>query len=100
MFHVPPYKIKQWSKSLRTEKKTRGRKPTDPHMEMKMCEWLEAELKKGTQLTQKTIRDQAKLISSCDDFKASKGWLEKFFKRRPELFAAYTNNRKSYHEEE
>lgn len=62
-------------------------------MENRICEWLDSELKKGTHITQKIIREKAKALSQCDEFKASKGWLEKFFKRRPELFEGYTRNR-------
>jgi hypothetical protein len=40
-------------------------------------------LEKGTVGTQKINREKAKEISIYGGFKASKGWLEKLFKRRP-----------------
>ena len=50
-------------------------------------------MKKGIYLTQKQIREKARLMSNCSNFRASKGWVEKLFKRRPDLFDAYTENR-------
>lgn len=74
-------------------KQARGRKTVDPEMEEKVCKWLEKELEDGAVLTQRIIREKAKEISCLEGFKASKGWLEKFFKRRPQLFKLYSENR-------
>ena len=97
-FNVKPSRIKLWFKASNKEKQTRGRKPIDPFMEMKICEWLKEQLSKGVHLTQKAIRNHAKRLGDAAKFKASKGWLEKFFKRRPEIFEAYTRNRKALSE--
>lgn len=97
-YRIPISKINIWNRSFSKIKHARGRKPIDPYMEQKVCEWLKNQLDKGTVLTQKAIRDKAKKISCSNEFKASKGWLQKFFKRRPELFNAYSTNRKTNNE--
>ena len=39
-FKVNSYQIKKWFQELNMEKGPRGRKPVDPSMEEKICDWL------------------------------------------------------------
>jgi hypothetical protein len=39
----------------------------------------------GKYLTQSEIRNKAKMFSGDQEFKASKGWLEKYFRRNKEI---------------
>lgn len=60
-----------------------GRKKEDPEMEELVFEWLkERYLKQRLPATRNEIREKALEFSNKKDkFKASKGWLEKFFTR-------------------
>jgi len=51
-------------------------------MEKKLYEWYEDyHIKKGFPVTAKQIKSKALDLSTCEDFIASKGWLEKFKKK-------------------
>ena len=71
------------------KKISRGRKLAFPEMEEQLILWLEGELEKGRPVTRKTIRNKAKVLSNSREFKASKGWIEKFFRRHPEIYELY-----------
>ena len=68
---------------------SRGRKLAFPEMEEQLILWLEGELEKGQPVSRKTIRNKAKVLSNSREFKASKGWIEKFFRRHPEIYELY-----------
>lgn len=55
-----------------------GRKVNDQEMEIALLQWIR---KNSTNLTRKIIQKKAKELSKNDEFKASKGWFERFFKR-------------------
>lgn len=65
------------------KKRSRGRKVMDPQIDQDISDWVQSQLNMGIIVTQKNIRKKAKTLSCSKDFKASKGWLEKFFKRKP-----------------
>ena len=51
-------------------------------MEAKLVQWYNEIIKKNINVTAKMIRDKAVEISNDKDFLASKGWLEKFKKKK------------------
>lgn len=71
----------------RKEKKerVRGRKPNNPNMEENLTNWIVVNIKKGKYLTQTEIRSRARVFSGNNGFKASKGWLEKYFRRNKSI---------------
>ncbi len=51
-------------------------------MEEELLEWIRNYLKQyGEMPENQKIKTQAKILSKKDDFKASKGWCDKFLKR-------------------
>jgi hypothetical protein len=59
-----------------------GRKIRDIEMERKLVFWYRNNHNKnGKKVTVKQFKKMALHYSSCDGFRASKGWLEKFKKR-------------------
>ena len=59
-----------------------GRKTQDPQMEVKLIEWYhDYHNVKNFPITAKLIKKKALEFSLCQDFSASKGWLEKFKKK-------------------
>ena len=59
-----------------------GRKVRDREMDFKLLNWYYINHdKQGKKITVKEFKMQAKKFSSIGEFKASKGWLEKFKKR-------------------
>ena len=59
-----------------------GRKVRDFEMDIKLLNWFYVQHDKlGKKITVKEFKEQAKEFSSVENFKASKGWLEKFKKR-------------------
>lgn len=65
-------------------KKGGGRKTKDPEMERKLYAWYLKMKREGMVVTGRMVKDMAISLTSCDDFIASKGWLDKF-KQRYEL---------------
>lgn len=61
-----------------------GRKIKDPEMENQLFDWCINEIKKKKKnIPRSLIRIKAKFFSNYQKtFKASKGWLEKFLKRK------------------
>ena len=47
-------------------------------MERKLHEWYLAERELGKTVTAKQIKEKAIALTTCRDFIASKGWLDKF----------------------
>ena len=59
-----------------------GRKIRDPNMEKKLMDWYNNyHCKQHRPINSRLIRKMAMDFSSFSDFRASKGWLEKFKKR-------------------
>lgn len=60
-----------------------GRKTMDPNMEQSLFEWCINEIKTHKRLLSRSvIKQKARLLSQHKlNFKASKGWLDKFMKR-------------------
>jgi hypothetical protein len=58
-----------------------GRHVTDPAMERSLLEWYKVQINKQIEITSKNIKAKARELSKNQDFKASKGWLEKFRKK-------------------
>ena len=58
-------------------------------MEEQLIRWLEGELKKQQPISKKMIRNKAKVLSNSREFKASKGWIDKFFARHPKIYELY-----------
>lgn len=59
-------------------KKGGGRKTKDPAMECELYQWYQDTKKKGQMITAKMIKERAIKLTTCKDFIASKGWLDKF----------------------
>jgi transposase-like protein len=75
--------ICRWRK--RCERKTgAGRKVHDPRMEIDLLKWI-SQVGKKSPLTRQLIRKKAIELSEDDNFKASKGWFERFMNRNREL---------------
>jgi len=82
MFGVSINNICRWKRT--TERRTgAGRKVTNATLEKKLLLWLENMIQKnkGHLLTKGMIQEKARQWSGDQNFKASKGWLERFVKR-------------------
>ena len=67
-------------------------------MEAILSKWVLKTLKSGVRLTQKDIRTEAIQIMEKmghNYFRASKGWVEKFFRRNPDIFSLMHHKKKS-----
>ena len=63
-----------------------GRKMMDPDMEPKVLCWIQRYAHVyGTMPDKQLIKTTAREFNLCSNFKASKGWLDKFFKRNHEF---------------
>jgi hypothetical protein len=47
-------------------------------MERALYKWYKTEVKQGNAVTARKVKEMAIKMSSCGDFIASKGWLDKF----------------------
>ena len=79
--NVPIKNLKRWLENG-YERKKGGRKTQDPLMELKLVEWIN-DFKKINDImpTSKLIKKVAMKFSNVKNFKASKGWYEKFIHR-------------------
>ena len=59
-------------------KKGGGRKTKDPTMEKDLYNWYLSKKRSKEPVTARMIKDKAIHLSTCRDFIASKGWLDKF----------------------
>jgi hypothetical protein len=66
-----------------------GRQPANPYMEIRLVEWINKVLTRGYKLTQTEIRNKARCLmkkyNGDSKFAASKGWMEKFFRRHKQI---------------
>lgn len=80
-FKVSVNNICRWRK--RCERKLgAGRKISDPEMERKLVEWISDQARV---ITKREVRNQAKMLCANQNFKGSKGWLERLMVRHPDL---------------
>lgn len=77
-YQVPLKSLKRWIKVGCERKKGGGRKTKDPQMERALYKWYKNEVKEGRTVTARKVKDMAIKMSTCQDFIASKGWLDKF----------------------
>jgi transposase-like protein len=88
-YGISPNNLYRWKKHCE-RKAGAGRKVSDRGMEERLIEWIRGELgKKRGNLTRKEIQNQAITFSSDPNFKASKGWFERFVKRNKTLDLAH-----------
>ncbi|CAI2359315.1 unnamed protein product [Moneuplotes crassus] len=76
--NVPIKSLKRWMVFGSQRQKGGGRKTKDPEMERKLYNWYLEQQENNIVVTAKSIKDMALKFTRCDDFLASKGWLEKF----------------------
>ena len=97
---IPEKNIKRWMKNGPQRKKGAGRKTMDPNMEKNLLQWIAKEYRStGGFPDSKEIKMQAKIFSHHEDFKASKGWCDKFIKRNYMFFEYLKEEQKSVKEE-
>ena len=86
IYDVSANNLIRWKKGIE-RRAGAGRKVVDHDMEEKLINWLRGELARngGKKLTRKLIQKNAKKWSDNTQFKASKGWLERFVKRHKYL---------------
>mmetsp|Transcript_5301 Transcript_5301/g.5076 ORF Transcript_5301/g.5076 Transcript_5301/m.5076 type:complete len:575 (-) Transcript_5301:123-1847(-) len=77
-YRVPTKSLKRWMMVGCERKKGGGRKTKDPQMEKELYQWYLSKKASGAKVTARMIKNMAITISHCDDFIASKGWLDKF----------------------
>lgn len=93
MLEIPEKNIKRWIKNGPERKKGAGRKTMDPNMERNLLNWVANEFsKKGEFPDNKEIKNQAKIFSNQEKFKASKGWCDKFLRRNQRYFEMLKKN--------
>ena len=78
---IPKKNIARWMKRKQKCEQVRGRKPGDPMMEQNLTSWVKDNIAKEIYVTQNEIRAKAREFAGDKTFKASKGWLEKYFRR-------------------
>ena len=76
-YNVSVNNICRWRKRC-DRRSGAGRKVTDTEMEERLLEWIK---KQTGIISRKTIQNKARELGSQEDFKASKGWFERFYKR-------------------
>ena len=73
--------LKKKKKSTRKRLSGAGRKPKDVEMEEELFQWIVELRSRHLRVSRSMIRLQAKKLSSDDEFKASRGWLQRFMNR-------------------
>lgn len=75
---IPRKNIKRWV-NFGVERKKGGRKMQDPKMEAKLAAWVISYIKEHKEMPKShLIRSKSLEYSTNPEFKASKGWMEKF----------------------
>ena len=86
--------IKRWLKNGIERKKGAGRKIRDPKMEKDLKDWMKNEFfRVGRFPDFYSVKKEARVFSNFKEFKASKGWCDKFFKRNFEFMQNVRNQR-------
>lgn len=92
LLNIPEKNIKRWLKQGPERKKGAGRKTMDPDMEQGLLDWIAEVFRKSRVFPDfKEVKLQAKIFSSNGNFKASKGWCDKFMKRNSTFFDMLRN---------
>jgi hypothetical protein len=98
ILNIPEKNIKRWLKNGPERKKGAGRKTMDPVMENRLLNWISDEFKKTNTFPDcRDVKFQAKIFSTNSDFKASKGWCDKFMRRNHRLFDNLNIGKKELH---
>ena len=77
-FGIAAKSIKRWIEVGAERVKGCGRKTKDPEMVKNLLSWYNLNIEKGVLITQKMFLNKSLNLSRFSDFRASKGWLEKF----------------------
>lgn len=86
-FSLPEKNIKRWMNNGPQRKKGAGRKTMDPGMEVMLLQWMRKYYRTHRSLPDsRDIKVEAKRISKFNEFKASKGWCDKFLRRNTMFF--------------
>ena len=97
-FRVKKKRIIDWIDNGVERKKGAGRKTLDPKMEDKLVEWIRESVDQmnffpaGTKIKEKALE----LYSKNGNFKASKGWYDKFLKRKAKEIAEIKKKANSF----
>lgn len=59
-----------------------GRKPLDQEMEEELLQWIIQQRDRSIRVSRKMIIQKAKDMTSHSDLRASRGWLDRFLKRK------------------
>jgi hypothetical protein len=95
ILNIPEKNIKRWLKNGPARKKGAGRKTMDPNMEKALLDWICGEFNRlGTFPDCRELKHKAKDLSSVMDFKASKGWCDKFLRRNGSRFEMWVDEKK------
>ena len=74
--------LKKKGKSKRRRLTGGGRKAQDEDMEDELFDWISGLRSRNLRVSYRMIREKAKELSNIDGFSASKGWLQRFIKRK------------------
>ena len=80
-YGVPVKSVKRWLHFGPVRQKGGGRKPKDPLMEIELMKWIDEKIALKEEIKPSKIQQKARTMSKFPEFKASKGWLEKFKKK-------------------
>lgn len=78
---IPAKNIRRWKEEGINRKVGAGRRIKDIDMELNLRRWLIGEWNLGRYPSCKEIKQMAKTLSTNIEFRASKGWLQKFVDR-------------------
>lgn len=78
---IPAKNIRRWKEEGINRKVGAGRRIKDIDMELNLRRWLIGEWNSGRYPSCKEIKQMAKTLSTNIEFRASKGWLQKFVDR-------------------
>jgi hypothetical protein len=91
-FKISVNNICRWKKGTK-RKVGAGRKIVNMDLEEKVIAYVKELIAEGAPFSRRQIQMMARRISDDPNFKASKGWFERFFNRNLEIF----NKSSSYH---
>lgn len=78
---IPAKNIKRWKANGIKRKTGAGRKRIDPEMEESLYAWLQENHTEGERVDREILRQVALMLTSKQEFLASKGWLVRFVRR-------------------
>lgn len=84
-YRICKSRIRRYLSNGADRKKGGGRKTLDPDMEVNLLNWIENSTRDSQSFPSRClIKEKAKSLTKVDNFLASKGWCDKFFKRNAE----------------